>query len=370
MRLHLLDNRHLNLLLSYDRQGSELDQGGPGLDLMLKEILTKANEFVPSEAGSILLEDSVKRKLSSEYHELVFVACFGAGSSKLVGIQLPVNAGIVGASYLYGKPFLSKTSKRETYLSPKIDQLSRFRTRSIICAPIIVEQSVCGVIELINRKDKGYYSKKELKLLEIFAGYTSTLIENVLYARKHSEMAKRDGLTGLYNDRYFHLKLDEEVRLAKRRKHDLVLLFMDMDHFKEVNDEFGHLTGSHVLQDVGNILREVVSHKGVTIARYGGDEFVVIFSQTRLNQVVDIAESICNAIRKFTFTSVPIHPKAQVVMIEGRLTCSIGLSSLRDHIDMRLSNDNIRHLLIRQADEAMYQAKLNGKGCVFLAELK
>ncbi len=370
MRLHLLDNRHLNLLLSYDRQGSELDQGGPGLDLMLKEILTKANQFVPSEAGSILLEDSVKRSLSSECHELVFVACFGAGSSKLVGIQLPVNAGIVGASYLYGKPFLSKTSKRETYLSPKIDQLSRFRTRSIICAPIIVEQSVCGVIELINRKDKGYYSKKELKLLEIFAGYTSTLIENVLYARKHSEMSKRDGLTGLYNDRYFHLKLDEEVRLAKRRKDDLVLLFMDMDHFKEINDEFGHLTGSHVLQDVANILREVVSHKGVTIARYGGDEFVIIFSRASLNQVVDVAESICNAIRKFTFTSVPIHPKAQVVMIEGRLTCSIGLSSIRDHIDMRSSNDNIRHLLIRQADEAMYRAKLNGKGCVFLAEPK
>jgi diguanylate cyclase (GGDEF)-like protein len=141
-----------------------------------------------------------------------------------------------------------------------------------------------------------------------------------------------------------------------------------MDHFKEVNDTFGHLTGSHVLQDVGNILREVVPRKGATIARYGGDEFVIIFSQTSLKQAVDVAESVCNSIRNFSFTSVPVHPKSQGVKIEGRLTCSIGLSSLRDHIDMRLSNDNIRNLLIRQADEAMYRAKLNGKSCVKLAE--
>lgn len=108
--------------------------------------------------------------------------------------------------------------------------------------------------------------------------------------------------------------------------------------------------------------------KGVTIARYGGDEFVIIFSKTRLDQALAVAESICKSIQKFTFTSVPIHPKAEVVMIEGKLTCSIGLSSLRDHVDLRLSNDNIRHLLIRKADEAMYRAKLSGKGCVFLAE--
>ncbi|HIE64502.1 MAG: GGDEF domain-containing protein [Nitrospira sp.] len=181
-------------------------------------------------------------------------------------------------------------------------------------------------------------------------------------------MSKRDGLTGLYNDRYFHLKLDEEVRLAKRRKHDLILFFMDMDHFKEINDTFGHMTGSHVLQDVGTILRKVVPSKDVTIARYGGDEFVIIFPQTSLAQALTVAESVCKSIQKFTFTSVPIHPEAKVVMIEGRLTCSIGLSSLRDHVDLRLSNDNIRHLLIRKADEAMYRAKLSGKGCVFLAE--
>ncbi|MFQ5949813.1 MAG: diguanylate cyclase, partial [Nitrospiria bacterium] len=268
---------------------------------------------------------------------------------------------------LSGRPYLSRSVRKDSTFFTKIEKIIRFRTRTIICAPIIVEQSVCGVIELINRKEKGYYTKKELKLLEIFAGYTSTLIENVLYARKHIEMAKRDGLTGLYNGRYFHMKLEEEVRLAKRRKHDLVLLFMDMDHFKEVNDEFGHLTGSHVLQDVGSILRKVVSLKEATIARYGGDEFVIIFSKTTLEKAIKVAESICESTKKFTFTSVPLHPKAKAGLIKGRLTCSVGLASLREHIDDQLSINNIRHLLIRRADDAMYRAKSNGKGCVCIA---
>jgi len=164
------------------------------------------------------------------------------------------------------------------------------------------------------------------------------------------------------------MKLEEEVRLAKRRENDLVLLFMDMDHFKEVNDKFGHLTGSHVLQNVGNILTEVVSSSGVTIARYGGDEFVIIFSQLSLEEVYEVANLICAAIKKHTFKSVPVHPKERSLMIEGRLTCSIGLASFRTHVDTNSSSNNIRHFLIRMADEAMYRAKSTGKGCVCIAE--
>jgi diguanylate cyclase (GGDEF)-like protein len=369
MRLHLLDNRHLNILLSRERDRKPRNQDALPLDLVLKEILKKANQFVPSEAGSILLDDPVKKKEAPKFHELVFVACFGAGSSKLPGLRLPVTTGIVGATYSSGEPYLSKNVKGDKTFYAKIDQISSFRTRSIICAPIIVEQSVCGVIELINRKEKGNYSEEELKLLEIFAGYTSTLIQNVLYARKHIEMAKRDSLTGLYNDRYFHIKLDQDVRHAKRTRHDVVLLFMDMDHFKEVNDEFGHLTGSHVLQDVGGILQKVVPTRGTTIARYGGDEFVIIFSQASLQEVIQVAEKICDSIKKFTFSTVPFLPKAPADPLQGRLTCSIGLASLKQHVGYHLSNSNIRHLLIRKADSAMYRAKLDGKDRVGIASL-
>jgi len=234
MRLHILEKQQLNRLLSRERQRKQLDEDAPALDQILKEVLKKANQFVPSEAGSILLDDPFRKKGKSSFQELVFVACFGVGSSNLPGIQLPVNAGIVGITYLSGKPYLCKDLMSDKNFKAKRDQVSRFRTRSIICAPIIIEQSVCGVIELINRKGKQNYSEDELKLLEIFAGYTSTLIQNVLYARTHIKISKQDGLTGLYNDRYFYERLDQDIRRAKkRREHDLILLFIDMDNNRD-----------------------------------------------------------------------------------------------------------------------------------------
>lgn len=368
MRLRILEKKQLDHLLSRERQEKELDEGSPALDQVLKEILTKANQFVPSEAGSILLDNPFLKTQKVEYQELVFVASFGVGSSNLPGLQLPVNAGLVGATYLSGKPYLGKNISDLKRFGPKRDQFSRFKTRSIICVPIIIEKSVCGVIELTNRKGKKNYTEEDLKLLEIFGGYTSTLIQNVLYAKIHIEMSKQDGLTGLYNDRYFYLKLDQEIRSAKRwRNHDLILLFMDLDRFKEVNDEYGHMTGSRVLQDVGAILRETVPSNGTTIARYGGDEFTIIFSKTPFNEAGQVACAIRTAIEKFTFQSLPSFPKRSSDLIRNRLTCSIGLVSLKEHVGYEVSLTKARHLLIRKADAAMYEAKVYGKNRVCIA---
>lgn len=367
MRINILDNRHLNVLLSREWRRNRSATEGPALDLMLREILRKANQFVPSEAGSILLDDPLKKMEKPERHELVFVACFGAGSSKLPGLRLSTLTGIVGNTYLSGRPYLSKNVRRDKKFYAKIDQMSGFRTRSVICAPIIVEQSVCGVIELVNRKATENFSEGELRLLEIFAGYTSTLIQNTLNARRHVEMAKRDGLTGLYNDRYFLMKLDQDVRQARRGQQDLILLFLDMDHFKGINDEFGHLTGSRVLQEVGRLLEDVVPPKGATLARYGGDEFVIIFSQASLEEGIQMAERIRETIKKSPFPTVPVNSKAPSSILPGRLTCSVGLASLKHHVGHTYSNGKIRHLLIRKADAAMYTAKALGKDRVCAA---
>jgi len=369
MRLHILETRQLNRLLSRERQRRQLEEDAPALDQTLKEILRKANQFVPSEAGSILLDEPFRKKGKTAFQELVFVACFGVGSSNLPGLQLPVNAGVVGVTYLSGKSSLCKDLLSDKKFKAKRDQLSRFRTRSIICAPIIIEKSVCGVIELINRKGKANYSEEELKLLEIFAGYTSTLIQNVLYARTHIKIAKQDGLTGLYNDRHFYEKLDQDIRVAKKSpEQDLILLFIDMDHFKEVNDKYGHLVGSQVLKDIGDILKEVSPTDGTTIARYGGDEFIIIFTKMPLAEVRQVAQALCDAVYKFEISERPYFPKTPAKkQLHRRLTCSIGLASLREHIGYKLSRNEIRQLLIRKADAAMYRAKLSGKNRVNIA---
>lgn len=368
MRLHILENKQLNRLLSRERQSKQPDENTPALDLILKEVLKKANQFVPSEAGSILLDDPIRKKGDPTFQELVFVACFGAGSSNLPGMELPVNSGIAGRSYLSAQPYLFKDIHEDKSFVAKREQVSRFKTRSIICAPIIIESSVCGVIEMINRKDKKNFTQKELHLLEIFAGYTSTLIQNVLFARTHLEISKQDGLTGLFNDRYFYVKLDQDIRQAKKnRELDLILLFADLDHFKEVNDTFGHLCGSRVLQDVAQILKETVPPQGATIARYGGDEFIIIFSEANLAAAKQVAHAICAAINKFEVLSRPYLPEDGPKDFNAKLTCSIGLSSLKSHIGYTRSLAETRQLLIKKADTAMYSAKTSGKDKVCIA---
>ena len=131
------------------------------------------------------------------------MACFGVGSSGLAGTHLPDDVGIVGATYRSGMPYLSKDISRDDKFYDAIDKKTQYESKSILAMPIKIDDSVVGVIELINRKGKVNYGDRDLSILEIFASYTSTLIKNVLDARRFEDLSKRDNLTGLYNDRYF-----------------------------------------------------------------------------------------------------------------------------------------------------------------------
>src|SRR5204862_8349646 len=122
----------------------------------------------------------------------------------------------------------------------QMDEPTSYQTESLIAVPIRIEQEVCGVLELINRTDAPAYSREDRNLLEIFAGYISISIQNVLDGRQAQEIAKRDNLTGLYNDRYLHIALSDTIRHCRAEDLDLSLLFLDLDFFKHVNDTHGH----------------------------------------------------------------------------------------------------------------------------------
>jgi len=340
---------------------------GPELDLVLKEILAKANEFVPSDAGSILLDDPFRK---FEYindpdrNLLHFVACFGTGSEKLLGMTIPVTNGVAGKTYLSGKPYISAEAAKDRNFYPEIDQKLRRRTRSILCVPIVIGRSVCGVIELLNRKARVNYTKDELKLLEIFAGYTSTLIQNALDAKRNEELTRRDDLTGLYNDRYFHQQLTEELKRAKRRGKDLSLLFMDLDNFKYVNDTHGHLAGSRTLSEIGALLRYTLKDDDARMVRYGGDEFAIILPGKGRKEAAALADKIRATVEAAVFLKTKGPSGEPAYKIGGVITCSIGISSFfEDGVKGRnLLEEKIE--FIRRADRAMYKAKDMGKNTV------
>ncbi len=142
----------------------------------------------------------------------------------------------------------------DPFFYPTLDLTDGFETQSVLCVPIRIESSVCGVLELVNRTGPGGFREKDRRLLEIFADYASISIQNLLDARRAYEVAKRDGLTGLYNERYLHLRLTQELsRICARRRRPL----RDLPRPRQpeaVNDHHGHLAGSQVLREVGYLL--------------------------------------------------------------------------------------------------------------------
>ncbi len=241
------------------------------------------------------------------------------------------------------------------------DHDNQYETRSLVAIPIRIEQEVCGVLELVNRRftDEGY-SQQDVNLLEIFAGFISVSIQNVLDGRQAQEIAKRDNLTGLYNDRYLHVALAQAIARCRARREDLVLLFLDLDFFKHVNDSHGHLAGSQVLQEVGRLLHQFEKGRDIIAARYGGDEFVLALPACDLATGIELAESIREQIVGATFCAGRGEIQPDPLYLTG-ITCSVGIASLRRHLSEELSPERCKSTLLRLADSAMYVAKETGR---------
>jgi diguanylate cyclase (GGDEF)-like protein len=326
----------------------------------LGEILRKANAFVPSAAGSILLDNPTRKLPDRRLNELHFIAAFGNNASDLLGRTLPSDSGIAGHVYTSGRAYFSADVASDRHFYSGVDELLKYRTQSLVAIPILIEKEVCGVLELINRQGAEDYSERDLDLLEIFASYISVSIQNVLDARHAQEIAKRDNLTGLYNDRFLHMGLSRAIADCRQRERDLAVLFLDLDFFKRVNDTHGHLAGSQVLREVGRELLDAVSYPEALIARYGGDEFVLSIPDLGLDDAVSLAESIRRRIAARVFCDRPgeIHPEP--LHLSG-LTCSIGVATLHYHVAPELPLKEAKSSLLRHADTAMYIAKEGGR---------
>src|SRR5947207_5986125 len=366
IQFHSLDIPQLERFLERSRSGLSLKGEGFDLDLVLRQILQKAYEFVPSESGSILLDDPFRKVAQRRDNELVFIATFGESSRDLIGKRLAAEHGIVGRVYQSGTPYLSADVEGDRFFYPEIDEEIGHKTHSIVAVPIYIGKNVCGVLELVNRQEGKSFTQRDMVLLEIFAGYTSFMLQNALDAKRAHELAKRDDLTGLFNDRWFNVRLSEALTDARTTKHELVLIFLDLDHFKYVNDAYGHLAGSQVLREVGFILKRIVQADKATVARYGGDEFVIVLPDTSLDEGMNVCEQIRDSIAKTTFLEREWGVNNPALNLRGVLSASIGVAQFLSGGDAT-PDEHEKSELLRRADAAMYRAKSAGKNQVVVS---
>jgi len=333
----------------------------------LGEILIKANDFVPSSAGSILMDRPFERGETAADTQLYFVAAFGPAASDLLGQSLRADRGVVGYVYRTGEPYLMNDPDSDPNFYSKFDRDHEFRTTCAVAVPIRIERTVCGVLELVNRSHGRRYENQDLELLQIFARYTSVSIENLLDAQRANEMARRDDLTGLHNDRFFHHRLSEDLIRADVTESTVALIFLDLDNFKSVNDTHGHLAGSQVLKEFGYLLKQTVTVPGATLARYGGDEFVIILPDHSVGDALAVAESVHTALRNATFLQGSFSWAEGPIYWRQPLTMSVGVAVYPIHLARKGTVDLKKNLLLRAADQAMYEAKATGKDHVQVA---
>jgi len=218
--------------------------------------------------------------------------------------------------------------------------------RSYVGAPIINKGVLLGFIN-VDAETPNFFKADQMYRLQAFANQAAVAIRNAQLYEEMQHLAITDSLTGLYNRRYFFEFTEKEISQSKRYMRDLSLIMMDIDHFKRVNDRFGHQIGDQVLKNVADICLSML-RKADIMCRFGGEEFMLLLPETGKEEAESAAERMCRAVADAVI---------QADSGEVKITLSIGVAELDKEQDTLDS-------LIFAADNALYRAKAAGRDCV------
>jgi len=315
------------------------------LDSILQTILDKMAEYFRPDTWSLLMVDEQKS-------ELYFAIAVGTAAEALKNVRLKVGEGIAGHVAKYGEKLIVPDVAADPRFAKRIDQVTQWETQSIICVPLKSKLRVQGVIQLVN-VDMAHFGADETFFLQALCDYAAIAIENARSVEKIQELTITDDCTSLYNARHMDFILETEIYRSQRYNYEFSLVFIDLDHFKQVNDTRGHLVGSRLLAEIGNALK---SHcRLIDFAfRYGGDEFVILLPQTSKENALNVARRLHKLIRETQWLD-----QAGLTV---RVTPSVGVASYP--VDSR-TKEGLLHL----ADEAMYLVKNTNRDSVAAANI-
>jgi two-component system cell cycle response regulator len=305
------------------------------LPKLLAVVLEAAVQARRAKAGSVLL-------LTADRTALVRQATWGL-EQRDPAERIPLGQGVPGT--------VAATTRPMVLASPPAAGGGEPAASTQVSVPLLSQGRVLGVLSLYDREDGEPFTLADAEALTAFAVQAAVAIENVQLHAEAERLSVTDPLTGAWNYRYFERRFEQEIERSRRFGRVLALLMLDVDHFKSVNDRFGHQRGDEVLVEFA--ARVTGSVRDIdTFARYGGEEFVLILPETNLDGGLAVAEKLRLATHRTPFCADA----------DGgiRLTVSIGLACFPEHATSPEE-------LVRAADQALYQAKLQGRNRVVTA---
>jgi len=310
---------------------------------ILREILNVLTRVVNYHVGMILLKENEESS-----HLTVYVNQAVNETYVNAMVEKTKNDAITHLGYS-----IDKTNIRITTFNQAGNSSSKdvpYKPKSYISLPLVAHKAVIGIISLSSSDDNMFGGEMNDTLIVVI-NESSIVINNVMLREEIKRLAITDGLTKCYNHRHFQEIIANEFNRCKRYKSLFALLIIDIDHFKNVNDTYGHMAGDSVLREVSSRLKNSIRDVDFA-ARYGGEEFALIFPATNLIGAFQTADRIRQSIADMTFSELP--PEKQI-------TISIGVSSYPEILAQT------QYELIDRTDQALYRAKHGGRNKVELA---
>ena len=307
---------------------------------VLAIILAKVDQTFRPAAWALLLADEQRGDL--EIHLAV-----GQGAEQLLGNRALPGEGIAGWVAQSGQPVLLEDARRDPRFDERVDPAPTGGAHAFMAAPLRSAGGMLGAVALAARSEDPF-APDDLRTLGGLADYAAIALSNARNFERVRELTLVDDHTALYNARHLDRTLEAEVARAGRYQRALSVVFFDLDHFKRVNDAYGHQAGSDLLREVGDVMRRELRAMDVPV-RYGGDEFVAILPEAGHDQARIVAERLRLAIRDATFLrrrGLEVHVTASF----GTATWPEGGASAQE--------------LLSAADAAMYRAKQAGRDAV------
>ena len=309
------------------------------LDTILRTIVGHMERFIEADLWTLLMLDEARQ-------ELYYAIAAGGKQSSLKNLRVKVGEGVAGWVVQHGETLLVPEAEND----PRVKQEhgAKLNTvRSVIALPLRGRKGTHGVIEIFNpRPDQ--LTDYSIAFLHILADHAAIAIENARDVARIQQLTITDDTTGLYNVRYLYEVLGRELERCKGLKLPVSVAFLDLDHFKLVNDKHGHLVGSELFSRAGKRLQEL-SRKQDWCFRYGGDEFVILMPETGVEAALAQATALNRALMKTKF-QMKNGPELRVSASVGVATAPVDGAAV--------------HAIIGSADTRMYWVKANGRGGV------